>query len=103
MIELYDPTTGNVTQLETLLRKIDEKRAVLQEQLTDIRVMQRELERVERRCREALSKPAPKRGTKLSKATTKPGAKAGTKAKSNVASTPKSPTTSSTTSPRKTL
>lgn len=64
MIELYDPAEGNVTQLETLLEKLAEKRAVLTQQLEDIRVMQLELENVERRCREALATSRPKRASK---------------------------------------
>lgn len=55
MIELYDPAEGNVTQLETLLARLAEKRAVLERQLEDIRVMQLELDDVERRCRDALT------------------------------------------------
>jgi hypothetical protein len=67
MIELYDPATGNVTQLETLLDKLAEKRAVLEQQLEDIRVMQLELDDVERRCRDALRSPAPKRSPKAAR------------------------------------
>jgi DNA-binding transcriptional MerR regulator len=55
MIELYDPAEGNVTQLETLLARLAEKRAVLERQLEDIRVMQLELDDVERRCQDALT------------------------------------------------
>ena len=67
MIELYDPATGNVTQLETLLDKLAEKRAVLEQQLEDIRVMQHELDDVERRCRDALRAAAPKRSPKAAR------------------------------------
>ena len=54
MIDLYDPTSGNVTQLERLLDKLAEKRALLERQLEDIRHMQTELDDVEHRCRDAL-------------------------------------------------
>ena len=55
MIGLYDPTSGNLTQLERMLDKLVEKRAVLARQLDDIRHMQSELDDVERRCRDALA------------------------------------------------
>lgn len=55
MIGLYDPASGNVTQLERLLDKLAEKRAMLQRQLDDIRQMQAEFDDVERRCREELA------------------------------------------------
>ncbi len=64
MIELYDPAEGNVTQLQTLLDKLAEKRAILAQQLEDIRVMQLELDDVERRCREALATSRPARTSK---------------------------------------
>jgi len=66
MIELYDPNEGNVTQLETLLAKLAEKRAILAQQLEDIRVMQLELDDVERRCRDALTTARPARASKRS-------------------------------------
>ncbi len=54
LFELYDPATGNRTQLKRLLEKIEEKRAILTQQLTDIKLMQSELDDAEQRCREAL-------------------------------------------------
>lgn len=54
MIDLYDPTSGNVTQLERMLDKLAEKRALLERQQEDIRQMQTELDDVERRCRDSL-------------------------------------------------
>lgn len=54
MIGLYDPASGNVTQLERMLDKLAEKRAVLVRQLEDIHQMQAELDDVERRCRDSL-------------------------------------------------
>jgi DNA-binding transcriptional MerR regulator len=68
MIELYDPAEGNVTQLETLLARLAEKRAVLERQLEDIRVMQLELDDVERRCRDALAATRAKRTRKPARA-----------------------------------
>ena len=55
MINLYDPSSGNVTQLERMLDKLTEKRDLLARQLDDIRQMQAELDDVERRCRESLT------------------------------------------------
>lgn len=75
MIELYDPDEGNVTQLETLLDKLAEKRAILAQQLEDIRVMQLELDDVERRCREALATSRPKRASKRAPKTTSTSAR----------------------------
>ena len=55
LIELYDPESGNTKQLETLLEKIEQQRALLAQQLTDIQLMQAELDDAELRCREAFS------------------------------------------------
>lgn len=55
VIGMYDPTSGNVAQLERLLAKLAEKRALLLRQLEDIRQMQLELDDVEKRCRDALT------------------------------------------------
>lgn len=55
LIELYDPESGNTKQLETLLEKIESQRALLTQQLTDIQLMQAELDDAELRCREAFS------------------------------------------------
>lgn len=55
LIELYDPESGNTKQLETLLEKIEQQRALLEQQLTDIQLMQAELDDAELRCREAFS------------------------------------------------
>lgn len=67
MIELYDPAEGNVTQLETLLGRLVEKRAVLEQQLEDIRAMQFELDEVERRCRDALAATRAKRSARAAR------------------------------------
>lgn len=55
VIGMYDPTSGNVAQLERLLAKLAEKRALLLRQLEDIQQMQHELDDVEKRCRHALA------------------------------------------------
>mgnify|MGYP000176866413 CR=1 FL=1 len=55
LIDLYDPESGNTKQLETLLEKIEQQRALLKQQLTDIQLMQAELDDAELRCREAFS------------------------------------------------
>ena len=55
VIELYDALPdGNARQLRRLLELLAEKRANLQRQEEDIRLMRRELDDVEGRCREAL-------------------------------------------------
>ncbi|GGO81300.1 liu genes regulator [Marinobacterium nitratireducens] len=55
LLELYDHTTsGSEMQLQLLLTRITERRAVLEQQLKDIELMQRELDSVEQRCREEL-------------------------------------------------
>ncbi|WP_283101665.1 MULTISPECIES: MerR family DNA-binding transcriptional regulator [Halomonadaceae] len=56
VIELYDAMPdGNARQLHRLLEILAEKRSDMERQLEDIRLMQRELDDVEMRCREALS------------------------------------------------
>ncbi|MFD2231742.1 MerR family transcriptional regulator [Alkalimarinus sediminis] len=55
LIELYDPESGNTKQLKTLLEKIEQQRALLAQQLTDIQLMQAELDDAELRCREAFT------------------------------------------------
>ncbi|HET8708370.1 MAG TPA: MerR family DNA-binding transcriptional regulator [Pseudomonadales bacterium] len=54
MYELYDPASGNLTQLERMLAKLEEKRAILDQQLHDIKLMQVELDEAEERIRNAL-------------------------------------------------
>ena len=55
LIDLYEPSTGNRKQLETVLAKVAERRAQLQQQLMDIQQMQLELDTVEERCRAAMA------------------------------------------------
>ncbi|MDR5906093.1 MerR family DNA-binding transcriptional regulator [Franzmannia qiaohouensis] len=55
VIELYDALPdGNARQLRRLLELLAEKRTNLQRQEEDIRLMRKELDDVEGRCREAL-------------------------------------------------
>jgi DNA-binding transcriptional MerR regulator len=56
LIGLYDPTGDNQKQLTTMLAKIAERRAQLDQQLLDIQQMQLELDTAEERCKAALSK-----------------------------------------------
>lgn len=55
LIEQYDPVSGNASQLNALLDKIQEKREALSQQLLDIEMMQVELDAAEKRCRDALA------------------------------------------------
>ncbi|WP_100633381.1 MerR family transcriptional regulator [Pseudomonas qingdaonensis] len=55
LIELYDPTSGNQKQLHSMLAKIAERRAQLEQQLLDIQQMQLELDTAEERCQQALA------------------------------------------------
>jgi DNA-binding transcriptional MerR regulator len=54
LIGLYDPSGDNQKQLVTMLDKISERRAQLDQQLLDIQQMQLELDTAEERCRIAL-------------------------------------------------
>ncbi|MFN3580320.1 MAG: MerR family transcriptional regulator [Pseudomonas sp.] len=54
LISLYDPVGGNQKQLKTMLDKIAERRAQLDQQLLDIQQMQIELDTAEERCHSAL-------------------------------------------------
>jgi DNA-binding transcriptional MerR regulator len=56
LIGLYDPTGDNQKQLTTMLVKIAERRAQLDQQLLDIQQMQLELDTAEERCKAALRK-----------------------------------------------
>ncbi|ABC30661.1 predicted transcriptional regulator [Hahella chejuensis KCTC 2396] len=55
IICMYDPDSGNRVQLQLMLNKIAEKRDILKQQLSDIRLMQEELDEAEERCRQALA------------------------------------------------
>ena len=56
LIGLYDPSGDNQKQLTTMLVKIAERRAQLDQQLLDIQQMQLELDTAEERCKAALEK-----------------------------------------------
>ncbi|UWN52139.1 hypothetical protein ASALC70_04377 [Alcanivorax sp. ALC70] len=51
---MYRPARDNREQLEALIGKITEKRAQLEQQLTDIRILQGELDDAEARARQAM-------------------------------------------------
>ena len=54
LIELYDPSSGNHIQLNSMLAKIAERRDQLEQQLLDIEQMKLELDTAEERCIQAL-------------------------------------------------
>jgi len=54
IIELYDTEPGEAAQLDHFLAKIAERKAMLEQQLEDIRVTLGELEAVEEQCRARL-------------------------------------------------
>ena len=49
LIELYDPSSGNLKQLNSMLAKIAERRAQLEQQMLDIHQMQLELDTAQER------------------------------------------------------
>lgn len=55
IISLYTPGTDNQEQTRLLLRKIRDKRASLDQQLDDIKEMQKELDGAEQRLRDTAS------------------------------------------------
>ncbi|WP_346838628.1 MerR family DNA-binding transcriptional regulator [Microbulbifer sp. SAOS-129_SWC] len=58
IIDMYDPTHGNVEQLQRLLDTIEQKRAQLNQQLRDIQSLMGELDEAEVRARAALEQDA---------------------------------------------
>ncbi len=54
IIEMYEPNTANVKQLETLLEKIRQKRSQLEQQKKEINSMLKDLQSTESICLEAL-------------------------------------------------
>mgnify|MGYP000606665222 FL=1 len=50
LIELYDPETTNKKQLTRFMEKINERRKSLLQQVSDIQIMQHELDEAEKRC-----------------------------------------------------
>lgn len=55
LIELYDPSGGNFKQLNSMLAKIAERRAQLEQQMLDIQQMHLELDTAQERCEQALA------------------------------------------------
>lgn len=55
LFDMYDPDTGNSKQLHQFLSSLDEKEALLDQQLHDIAVMKIELKEARQRCLAALS------------------------------------------------
>ncbi|MDF3029568.1 MAG: leucine/isovalerate utilization transcriptional regulator LiuR [Moraxellaceae bacterium] len=61
LINLYDPEGGNRAQMNLMLDKLKQRREALDQQLRDIRQMQKELDAAEARIQDALTgKPSPK-------------------------------------------
>jgi len=55
LIELYDPETTNKKQLTRFMEKINERRKSLLQQVSDIQIMQHELDEAEKRCLDYLN------------------------------------------------
>lgn len=55
LFELYDDSSNSRAQLEAMLRMTQEKRAIMVQQLDDIKMLMNELDDVESRCREELA------------------------------------------------
>ncbi|WP_313738757.1 MerR family DNA-binding transcriptional regulator [Pseudomonas sp.] len=55
LISLYDPAGGNARQLNSMLAKIAERRAQLEQQMLDIQQMHLELDTAQERCEQALA------------------------------------------------
>ena len=55
LIELYDPETTNKKQLTRFMEKINERRKSLLQQVSDIQIMQHELNDAEKRCLDFLN------------------------------------------------
>lgn len=54
LFEMYDTDKSSTTQLDTMLALIDEKKAALQQQMDDIKVVLMELNSAEQQCIAAL-------------------------------------------------
>lgn len=55
LFELYDDSSNSQAQLEAMLRMTEEKRAIMLQQMDDIKMLMSELDDVEARCREELA------------------------------------------------
>jgi DNA-binding transcriptional MerR regulator len=56
LFELYDADKSSATQLKIMLELIDNKKAHLEQQMDDIKVVLMELVTAERRCKDTLKK-----------------------------------------------
>ena len=56
IFELYEHDKTSVTQLETMQNLISEKKAILHQQLDDIKVVLNELDNLEKNCKDTLNK-----------------------------------------------
>ena len=54
LFEMYDPSSGNKQQLESMLAMLDDKEALLDQQLNDIQIMKIELQEARERCLAAM-------------------------------------------------
>jgi DNA-binding transcriptional MerR regulator len=54
IIEMYDHSSNNAEQLQTLIKKIQQRRQSLEQQLKDIEITLQELDGVQTRCEDAL-------------------------------------------------
>lgn len=54
LIEMYDPTSDNKHQLQSMLKMLDEKETLLNQQLHDIDIMKLELQEARERCLAAM-------------------------------------------------
>ena len=57
LFEMYDADKSSTSQLDTMIELIEEKKAALQQQMDDIKVVLMELNSAEQQCRAALSEP----------------------------------------------
>jgi DNA-binding transcriptional MerR regulator len=55
LFNMYDTNPNSAVQLEAMLEMTEQKRAVLNQQLEDIKMLMTELDDVESRCREELA------------------------------------------------
>lgn len=72
IIEMYNPGRSNIDQLQTLLDKLREKRAQLEQQFHDLEVMMIDLKEAEKKCLDAMKEAKAKTigKTKTSEQTT---------------------------------
>ena len=54
LFDMYDPDSGNMKQLEQFLAILDDKEALLDQQLHDIEIMKIELKEARQRCLDAM-------------------------------------------------